>query len=259
MHSFSYTVKPERDVKQTHLIGSISVEVDFLQRTQLVAKPSWLSPTIDHLLSLFLLFLSLLPPIPPPPLPFSTLQKSSACNQHRWYGCIFSGEVLWQCLLFRPSGKHFEPVVKNYGIRIIVYWVLLKCTVFRLFSGQRRRFHCWKEQCFRSLVSLLCFSHYLPSPSPSKGYYLIFYLPCSSAEDVSGVMTGGGSKTSKKVHLVPDHLQFLVFFGVHCYQQGCKILPEMAKNDSQFVDLSLYTWTCFLSFFSHFWQYFASL
>ena len=121
---------------------------------------------------------------------------------------FFLGEVLWQCLLFWPSGKHFEPAVKNYSIRIIVYWVLLKCTVFRLFSAQRRRFHCWKEQCYRSLVSLLCSSHYLPSSSPS---YLIFYLLCSSAEDVSGVLTGAGSKTSKKVHSVPDHL---IIFGI---------------------------------------------
>ena len=115
---------------------------------------------------------------------------------------------------------------------MVVYWVLLKCTVFRLFSGQKRRFHCWKEQCYRSLVSLLCFSHYLPSPLPSKGYSLIFYLPCSSAEDVSGVMSGGGSKTSKKVHSMPDHLirlQFLAFFGVYYNRQ------KWQKSDSQFV------------------------
>lgn len=245
MHSFSYTVKPERDVKQTHLIGSISVEVDFLQRTQLVANhPNFLPQLITFFPSSFSSSPSFHPLLLP--LPFSTLQKSSACNQHRWYGYIFSGEVLRQCLLLRPSGKHFEPAVKYR--RIIVYWVLLKCTVFRLFSGQRRRFHCWKEQCFRSLVSLLRFSHYLPSPSPSKGYYLIFYPAMFLS---GGCIRGDDWRRLKDFKEGTFSARPFTIFGIFWSALLPTRMQNIARNGKKWftICLSLYMWTCFLSFF----------
>ena len=158
--SFSYTVKPTaRDVKEKNLIGSISVEVDFLQRTQLVAK------------SVYLCFQNWSPPFPlpsPPTLPLPLIpllpyRKAQPAINTDDMASFFREKFCDNVFCSGQVVSIFEHVVTElqHG-RTIVYWVILKCTVFRSFLGQRRRSHCWKEQCYRLSVSLLFFSHSLP-------------------------------------------------------------------------------------------------
>ena len=176
MHSFSYTVEPKRDVKQTHLIGSISVEVDFLQRTQLVANhPNFLPQLITFFPSSFSSSPSFHPLLLP--LPFSTLQKSSACNQHRWYGYIFSGEVLRQCLLFRPSGKHLEPAVKElqYKNNSLLSFTEMYC--FQIILGSEKKIPLLKGTVLQIIGKSPLLCTLLPHPLKDTLSYFTCHVP----------------------------------------------------------------------------------
>ena len=233
-YSFSYTVKPTaRDVKEKKLIGSISVEVDFLQRTQLVAKSVYLcfqnwSPPIPLPPPLPLLSpptLPLPPSIPSSPLfPLLPYRKAQPAINTDDMASFFREKFCDNVFCSGQVVSIFEHTVAElqHG-RIIVYWVLLKCTVFRSFSGQRRRSHCWKEQCYRLSVSLLFFSHSLPFSLTLSILPATFLSGRHDTVDWRRLKDfKEGTTSATRFNKIAIFGVF--FFGVGYYQQGCKIM-----------------------------------